>query len=433
MDRRTFLKVGGIGLFAMVAAGAGVYSQVPVIPSRPNPNLDDAAGWIAYRDGHYTLTVPRAEMGQNIATAMKQIACTELNADWKLVTVTLHDTKRTGLKPTVGSESIQLFTEPLAQACAALREAIEEGRLSGEVEVIARPTSKLKVFQSGGTIGQSPQIAQGLDIVTGKPLYAADVDMPGLLFGRVLRAPASTEVSSYPVAWDTEAASAIPGFISIVEDVRPAIGKAKGIGIVAARPGALDAIADALAVQWEVAVDHPRSDIQAAIDIDQALATGELPHIALDGTPENGPWDLDLRFDIPVAAHAPIEPRAAVADWRDGELRLWAGTQDAFYIRDFVADAFGLQTERVLVQSARVGGAFGGKTICTVEAEAAALSIAVEAPVKVQWTRPQEYALGFHRPPSSHRLKTRLTDGQISDWDHNQVSSHIMFTQGNRF
>ncbi len=428
MNRRAFLKAGGVGLVVLIGAGVGVYSQVPVIPSRPNPDLEAAAGWIAYRDGRYALTVPRAEMGQNIATAMKQIACTELDVGWDLVDVALHDTDRAGLKPTVGSESVQLFAEPLAQACAALRDAIAAGRTTGEVEVVARPFSELKVFQGGGAVGQSPVLAQGHEIVTGRPLYAADVDLPGMLFGRVLRAPAPTEVPSRPRVWDISAAREVPGFVAIVEEAGPLIGQAKGLGIVAKRPGALDAIAEALNVAWEIGDDHPRADVSASIDVDRALAEGTLPHIAMDGTPETGAWDVDLRFDIPAAAHAPIEPRAAVAHWQGGDLSLWAGTQDAFYIRDFVADAFGLDADRVSVQSSRIGGAFGGKTICTVEAEAAALSIAMEAPVKVQWTRPQEYALAFHRPPSSHRVKARLADGQISDWDHDQVSSHIMFT-----
>lgn len=428
MNRREFLKAGGVGLVALIGSGIGIYSQVPVIPSRPEPDMDAAVGWIAYRDGRYILTVPRAEMGQNITTAMKQIACTELDVSWDLVDVALHDTDGVGTKPTVGSESIQLFTEPLAQACAALRDAIAEGRANGRVEVRARPTSALKVFQHGGAVGRSPTIAQGLEIVTGRPLYAADVDLPNMLFGRVVRAPASTEIRSRPIAWNVDAARAVPGFVAIVEQAGLAIGKAEGIGIVAERPSALAAIADALAIEWEIGTEHHRSDIEATIDVDRVLAEGVLPHTALKGALEEGAWDVSLRFDIPAAAHAPIEPRAAVADWRNGKLNLWAGTQDAFYIRDFVADACGLSPDRVLVQSTRVGGAFGGKTICTVEAEAAALSMAVSAPVKVQWTRQQEFALGFHRPPSSHRINVRLKDKQISDWDHNQVSSHIMFT-----
>ena len=428
MKRRTFLGAAGVGLVALIGGGAAVFSQVPVIPKRPNPDLKAAIGWIAYRDGTYTLTVPRAEIGQNIATAMKQVACTELDVSWDQVAVELHDTARPGTKPTVGSESVMLFTEPLAQACAALREAIDAGQTLGQVEVTARPLKDLRVFQKTGYIGARPEIAQGREIVTGEPLYAADVSRPGMLFGRVLRAPASTEVLSRPLRWNADAARQVSGFVAIVEDCGPPIGQAQGLGIVASRPGALDAIAEALAVDWDIGADHPRSDTSAAIDVDARLAAGALPHVVLDGTPEDGAWDVDLRFDIPFAAHGPIEPRAAVAEWTAGSLKLWAGTQDAFYIRDYLADAFNLAQDAVLVQSCRVGGGFGGKTICTVEAEAAALARATGAPVKTQWTRAQEFALAFHRPPSSHRVRARVQNERVTDWSHDQVSSHIMFT-----
>jgi CO/xanthine dehydrogenase Mo-binding subunit len=428
MQRRTFLAASAGGLVAMIGTGAGVWSQVPVIPKRPEPDAETALGWIAYRDGRLTLTLPRAEMGQNIATALKQVACAELEVDSDRVEVRLHDTNMLRVKATVGSESVMLFAEPLAQACAAMRDALASGREVGLVSVTPRPVTDLRAFRTGGLIGANPEIAQGREIVTGAPLYAADVMRPGMLFGRVLRAPASVEIASHPRRWNVEAARAVPGFVAVVEDCGPPIGQAHGLGIVAARPGALDVIAGAIQVEWDIDGRHPRADIVRAIDIDARLAEGVPPHAVLGGMPAEGPWDVDLRLDVPLAAHGPIEPRAAVADRRGGALTVWAGTQDAFYIRDHLADAFGLPTAAVTVQSCRIGGAFGGKTICTVEAEAAALALAAGVPVKVQWTRAQEFATGFHRPPSSHRVKARLTGGRISDWDHAQVSSHIMFT-----
>lgn len=428
MKRRSFLTAAAGGLVAAIGAGAGVWSQVPVIPKRPAPDAQSALGWISHRDGRFTLTLPRAEMGQNISTALKQIACVELGAEWDLVVLRLHDTAMPRVKATVGSESVKLFAEPLAQACAALRDALAAGRVTGEVLVTNRPPGELRVFRPGGLIGGAPEIVHGREIVTGAPLYASDVRRPGMLFGRVLRAPASTELSSRPSRWNEAAARAVPGFVALVEDCGPPIGKAEGLGIVASRPGALDAIAAALEVEWTIAGSHPLSDIARAIDIDTHLAEGALPHSVLDGAPVEGPWDVDLRIDIPLAAHGSIEPRAAVAEWSAGTLTVWAGTQDAFYIRDVLADAFGLTTAAVTVQSCRIGGGFGGRTICMVEPEAAALARASGAPVKVIWTRAQEFALGFHRPPSSHRIRARLQNGRISDWDHAQVSSHIIFT-----
>jgi isoquinoline 1-oxidoreductase beta subunit len=428
MKRRTFLRAAGGGLVALIGVGAGVWSQVPVIPKRPDPDPEAALGWIAWRDGRYTLTLPRAEMGQNIATALKQVACAELDVAWDMVDLRLHDTLVPRVKATVGSESVQLFAEPLAQACAALRDAIAAGRTEGPVTVTPRPVSDLRSLRSGGLIGAAPELVHGREIATGGPLYAADVARPGIVYGRVLRAPASPEIASRPLRWNVEAARAVPGFVALVEDCGPPISKARGLGIVAERPGALDSIATALEVAWDIDGPHPRADIAATMDVDRRLAEGALPHIVLDGAPAAGPWDVDLRLDIPLAAHAPIEPRAAVAEWQGSALTVWAGTQDAFYIRDYLADAFGLSEDAVTVQSCRIGGGFGGKTICMAEAEAAALASAVGAPVKVQWTRAQELAFAFHRPPSSHRIRVRVAGGRITDWDHAQVSSHILFT-----
>ncbi|MBB5516090.1 CO/xanthine dehydrogenase Mo-binding subunit [Rubricella aquisinus] len=427
MRRRTFLKAAGGGLVALIGAGAAVWSQAPIFPKRPAPDAASALGWISHRDGAYVLTLPRIEMGQNITTALKQIACAELGTDWRRVTVEMHDTNMGRVRATVGSESIMHFAEPLAQACAALRDALASGQSEGEVTVVTRPFADLRAFRAGPIVGASPEIAHGRAIVTGAPLYAADVTRPGMLYGRVLRAPASTELTSRPRRWNSRAARAVPGFVAIVEDCGPPIGKARGLGIVTSRPGALDPVARALAVEWDMDDAAPLPDMAMLIDVD-AHAPGGLPHLVLDGAPQDGLWDVDMRLDIPLAAHGPIEPRAAVAEWQEDGLSVWSGTQDAFYVRDVLADAFSVTQDRVVVTSCRVGGAFGGKTLCTVEAEAAALSRATSAPVKIQWTRAQEYALGFHRPPSSHRIRARLAEGRITDWDHAQVSSHILFT-----
>jgi CO/xanthine dehydrogenase Mo-binding subunit len=200
-----------------------------VIPKRPDPDAGQALGWIAHMDGRFTLTLPRAEMGQNIATALKQIVCTELGVEWDTVDVVLHTTDMPRVKATVGSESVMLFTEPLAQACAALREALSAGRVAGQVRVTPRPMADLRAFRAGGLIGSSPEITQGRRIVIGAPLYAADVRLPGMLYGRVLRAPASVEVQSGPLRWNLDAARAVSGFVAVVEECGPPIGQGRGL------------------------------------------------------------------------------------------------------------------------------------------------------------------------------------------------------------
>lgn len=430
MKRRAVL-VGGACLSASFVAGC---SLIPVIPRRPAPTLDDARGWVRHAAGRYTLLLPRIEMGQQVSTALKQVACEELGIDWDRLQVQLPDTGAVApVRATVGSDSLRDFMLPLAQACAALREALAAGRTEGELQVQPRAPSELRAWRRGARfVGQRVPIEHGVAIVRGETLFAADVRRPGRAFGRVLRASASPELPSRPLAFDAGAARAQPGFVALVTDPALRQGAAEGLGIVAETPGALDRIEQALALRWQVDGTFQPADVGAMLDIDHRLASagGGLAHaLRRDSLDAEAPWTIDLRFDIPAAAHGQIEARAAVAEFdAGGALSLWTGTQDAFYVRDVLARTLGLASERVAVHPCRIGGAFGGRTLCTVELEAALLARAARRPVLVQWQRAQELQHGFHRPPSSHRIRARLADGRLQDWWHAFSSGHILLT-----
>jgi isoquinoline 1-oxidoreductase subunit beta len=432
-SRRHFLQAGAAGLFVAVMPALGGCA-LPVIPKRPRPGLQDALGWVHHHDGRTTLFIPRVEMGQNILTALKQIVCAELGVAWESVDARLHGTADIGrVRATVGSESVKDFALPLAQACAALRDALKQGRSHGRLKVIARPLAELRSLQGPQALGacRRPPLEQGLAIVRGEPLYAADVRRPGMVFGRVLRAPASPELGARLGHADEAAARAVPGFVALVTDPLLAWGGGTGLGIVARTPGTLDRIERALAPVWHVESAFEQATIDEAIDIDRRLSGNprRSHRVRNDDVATDGAWDIDLRIDVPLAAHAPIEPRAAVAEFDDqGRLQLWVGSQDVFYQRDVMVRRLGLSEDQVTVHGQRVGGAFGGKTLCTVELEAAVLARAARAPVKVQWSRAQEFQLGFHRPPSSHRIRARLEEGRLRDWWHSFASSHILFT-----
>ncbi|MBL8385133.1 MAG: xanthine dehydrogenase family protein molybdopterin-binding subunit [Burkholderiales bacterium] len=427
MKRRTFLSAAA-GLSVSFLAGCAL----PVIPRRPAPSAAGAHAWIRHHEGRYALYLPRVEMGQNIATAMKQVACAELGAAWDRVNVILPATSDIGpVRATVGSESVRDFAVPLAQACATLRDALAAGRTEGHIDARPYPLEALRAFRAdAGAAAGPPALVQGEAIVRGEALYVADVRRPGMVFGRVLRAPASPELAARPLGYDAAAARAEPGFVALVRDPLLRQGRSEGVGIVARTPGALDRIESALAVRWHVDGGFTQATIDAALDLAPRLARGALAKTVRRGCIDRAArWDVDLAIDVPLAAHGAIEPRAAVAEFgSDGRLQLWVGSQDVFYQRDVMARRLGLENDRIVVTGCRVGGAFGGKTICTVELEAAVLARAAARPVKVQWTRAQEFRFGFHRPPSRHRLRARLEDGRLSQWWHAFSSSHILFT-----
>ncbi len=324
MIRRSFLTTtGGAAAFAFLTTPA---TALPTIPSRPDAKAVDAESWIAYRDGRYLLSLPRVELGQNISTGLKQVASAELGVTWEMIDVTGADTNTiVPYRATVGSESIQDYAIPLAQACAGLREAVAAGR-TGRVEVVERSYAELRAFRPGAIENDVPIV--DLDrIVFGRPLFAADVRLPNMVFGRVLRAPVSPEIVSRPTSWNAVSAKAERGFVNLVEDTTLELNNSMGLGIVAATPGALDRIEMALSVEWMIG-DIPADDtIEHKLDIDRRLARWNAEYdIADDSISKEMPWDIDMRIDTPIATHAAIEPRAAVADMGAAGGRIWVGS-----------------------------------------------------------------------------------------------------------
>ena len=426
MKRRTFLGLAG-GTAALAVIPVTLHA-VPTLPSRPKAKAGDALSWIGYSGGRYTLSLPRAEMGQNISTSLKQIACAELGVSSDQIDVIRADTGSIApYRATVGSESIQDFALPLAQACAALREAVAKGAV-GQIDITALPRSSLRAFRSSA-LPAKVALVDGYEIVKGQPLFVADISLPGMLYGRVLRSPVSPEIASRPISWDGERARSKAGFVAIVQDDTLTLNNSIGLGIVAETPGALDRIEAALSVDWQNDRVPKDNQVEADLDIDRRVRQGGA-HYNLESDPldASGRWDIDLRIDTPIAGHAAIEPRAAVADMKEGGGRLWVGSQDPFFIRATLGDRFGYQKSSITVIPMRIGGGFGGKVIPLAEIEAAALSRETGRPVKVQWTRAQEFAFAYHRPATSHRVRARVRNGRVRDWSHRMASGHVIYS-----
>lgn len=398
LRRRTVLAGSAVTVL-LTAAGC---SLLPPIPRRPQPNLDDAKGWLRIDDtGRVELFCPRMEMGQGIHAALRALVARELGVSRSAVRV--HHPSTADIAPakaTVGSDSVRELVPLLREACAML-----SGRLApGAAKRPADDTD--------------PAL---LALVTGAPVFTADVRLPGLRHACVLRSPWRRETGSVLLGLDDAALARASGFVRRVD-----LPQLDGPALVADHPGTLPALREAARARWS----EPQGllDAVAGVDIDRVLAAGRLTQDA--GRVDEGPWPIDLRLDVPCAAHTGLEPRCAVARFAmDGGLEVWCGTQDPFFVRDVLARDHGLPPERVTVHAMRIGGGFGGRTIATVEREAAWVAKAIGAPVKLQWNRDDEFSGGFHRPPASHRIHARLDErGHISDWWHALSGSHVLFT-----
>lgn len=398
LQRRSFLA-GSAATVLLTATGC---SLLPPIPKRPQPTLDHAKGWLRVDEaGRIELLCPRMEMGQGIHAALRTLVARELGVPRSSVRVRQPSTADIApAKATVGSDSVRELEPLLREACALLR---------------PRPPAR-----AAKTAADNPDPAL-LALVTGQPVFTADVRLPGLRHACVLRSAWRREIGSVLLGLDDAALARVPGFLRRVD-----LPQLDGPALVADHPGALQALRDAARARWS----EPRGlpDSMSAVDVDTALASGRFTKDG--GRIDDGPWPIDLRLDVPAAAHAGLEPRCAVARFADdGALEVWCGTQDPFYVRDVLARDHGLPAERVTVHTMRLGGAFGGRTIATVEREAAWLAKAIGAPVKLQWNRDDEFRGGFHRPPASHRIRARLdAQGHLTDWWHVLSGSHVLFT-----
>lgn len=411
MQRRAFL------IMAPALPGC---AMLPVLPPRPDAAAPDAAAsWVAVTaDGRFMLRAPRQEMGQGVLAALRALVAAELGVAPDALLVELPDTAAMRpVRATVGSESLQLFAEPLRKAAAALRIAMA----NPPTQPIVLSAAQVAAASPRAWPNAVPPAPEQARVLRGVPSFTADAPPADILFGAMLRPP----------RLGARLRGAVPGEGHVAFVMRD--GQA---GLVAARPRALARALAGTHAEWQGGSDWSAGELARAVDVDARLAArggASLPHRLADARMELATrWDIDLRIDIPMAAHAAIEPRAAIAQWRaDGRaLTIWCGTQDAFFVRAAIARRFGLAEDAVRVVSRRMGGAFGGRSVPLVELEAAFLARAVAPrPVLVEWSRAEEFTQGFHRPPSAHRIRARLgPDGRVAAWWHAFSSGHVIFS-----
>jgi isoquinoline 1-oxidoreductase subunit beta len=457
-SRRSFLqRAGWTAAGITIAASTSGCSLIPALPTRTAPTDSDAFTWLQLKpDGRFLFCSPRQEMGQGVSSTLRLVLADEIGTSPTLIDVIAPDTSIIApAKSTVGSESIKDFLIPVREIGKTMRAALhvraaeklgtEPLNLSfdGKEFAVGGAQISLTELANGAQVLLDPADAPGsalpirpdkprvenksvptdriADIVTGAPLFAGDIRVPGMVHGAFVRAP---QLGATLKEIDFYSASHGDGLLATYFDD----GRA---GIVARTPSALAEALEKVEPTWSIAEPVVQENISASLLL--TTNTSELEHSILQtDTAPIGPFDIDLNIAIPFAAHAAIEPRAAVARWNDSsdpQLEIWTGTQDAFFVRTFLAKHFGLREEEVVVYSQRIGGGFGGKAIINIELEAAILAKAAQRPVKVHWTRPDEFQEGYHRPPSRHRLRANVDEkGVLTDWNHGFKSGHVIFT-----
>ncbi|HWO01878.1 MAG TPA: molybdopterin cofactor-binding domain-containing protein, partial [Blastocatellia bacterium] len=261
--------------------------------------------------------------------------------------------------------------------------------------------------------GKSVAKVDGRAFVTGKHRYTSDLKQPNMLVGRVVR-PSSFNATL--ASAETREAEAIAG-VTVVRD---------GDFIGVAAPDAHTAARAAAAVKAEWKAD-PQPSASGLFDYLRQQTTSS-QQIGAQGSIADGLTKADKKlnqtYTVAYIAHAPLEPRAAIAEWRDGKLTVWTGTQRPFGVRGELAEAFRIPEDRVRVIVPDTGAGYGGKHTGDAAVEAARLAKATGKAIKVVWTREEEFTWAYFRPAGVIDVSSGVRDdGIITAWEFHNYNS----------
>jgi isoquinoline 1-oxidoreductase len=451
--RRDFFKLlgAGIAVFTMAKESGAMQETAPARGFHAEELPKEINAWLHIgEDGGVTAFTGKVEIGQNIRTSLTQTVADELRVPFESVRMVTADTALTPFDfGTVGSRSTPTMTPQLRRVAAAARDLL--------VEVAAKewnvPAEGLKAADAKVTdpasgrslryaeLARGKTLAQNLpaedpvtpatewtvagksipkvnarSFVTGKHQYTPDLRPAGLLYGKVLRPPSfDATITSY----DDAAAKPMPGVI-VVRD---------GDFVGAAAPSEREAqkALDAIQVKWKETQQISNREIFSYLK-KNAAATSEDRYRKQGGSMEEGlaqaAHRLDTTHTISFIAHAPLEPRAAVAQWADGKLTVWTGTQRPFAVRDELASVFHVPESSVRVIVPDTGSAYGGKHTSDAALEAARLARAAGRPVRVFWTREEEFSWAYFRPVGVIEIKSGIaSDGKLTAWEFHNYNS----------
>ncbi len=257
--------------------------------------------------------------------------------------------------------------------------------------------------------------------VSGKHRYTTDIKREGMLYGKIVR-PATFKATL--VSADTKAAEAMPG-IKVVND-------GSFIGVVAADQQTATKAANSIAVDWKSPGQPGNAELfdllrKPATDSrggGEGVGGGSRPQGSIAEGLAAADKKLEQTYTVAYIAHAPLEPRAAVAEWNGDKLTVWTGTQRPFGVRSELAEAFHLGEDKIRVIVPDTGSGYGGKHTGECAIEAARLAKAAGKPVKLVWTREEEFTWAYFRPAGVIDIKSGVkNDGKITAWEFHNYNS----------
>ena len=450
LTRRGFVQVFGAGLLIAVT---GDWADAQRAPGRRgggrggNGAITVAARVHIGSDGTLTVLTGKVEAGQGARAELTQAAAEELRVPVSRVQLVMADT---ALVPddgiTAGSGTTPRSVPAVREGCAAARillatwaatqwavepgvvevkdgQAAHNGHKLTYADLAASPeaTQLLKqpirsdvavtAVKEWKVLGTAVPRPNGHDLVTGSHQFPSDTSLPGMLYAKVLRPPS---FGAKLLGVDLAPAKSMTGVIAAQDELF--VGVAAPSSLLAQQ--ALSEVART--ARWE---QTPQPSSTELFDHLRAHAQGDTQN-PFAGELAKSSKKLKKSYRVAYVQHAPMEPRAAVAQWDGDKLTVWTGTQNPFGVRGELSRAFNLPPDNVRVVAPDMGGGFGGKHSGECAVEAARMARAAGKPVSLRWTRQEEFTWAYFRPGGVIDIEAGLDDSsKLSTWFQLNINS----------
>lgn len=467
-SRRRFMS-GAAGLTFGVAVASPALQNMAIGAAEAATGSAKINNWVTvFSDGTVVIMSPAAEMGQGSLTSLPLIVAEEMDADWSKVRIVAAPPNNQiygnpafrYLQYTAGSATVTGYFTNLRQFGAQVRYVLLDNaaqrwgvplnevvsgpgyaehpksgrRLSyGEIAAFAKVPAQAPDIQLD-PLGKAHFRLIGKDVpridvaskVNGSAQYSIDVQVPGMVYGAILREPVDR---AEPLNIDDREARAVAGVLQIVP-------LKYGVGVIADSPWAAFKAKQALKVTWSKEARGWKHSSGSGFE---AFA-----RIARDESKKGVAWEtvgqavaelgksqtiIEGEYRADYAYHAQMEPLNSVASVSKDGCEIWCGTQSQTIAVDAVAAALGLPAEKIKFNGMLLGGGFGRRGNRDLEfmVDSALLSKAVGKPVKVLWTREDDVKNGRFRPQYVNRIRAAVdAKGKIVAWHHRVVSDEAL-------
>ena len=468
IDRRSFLQLSAL-------AGGGLALNLYRIPlaeaqgrEKP-PDLKPQTFIHIAQDGVVTIMARASESGQGMRNMLPMLIAEELDVDWKNVRVQQAELneKIYGPQFSGGSMNTPEGWEPMRRVGAAGRQLLitagaqtwgvpeaecttqsgrvlhaASGRSAGYGELAAKAVAlpppelssvKLKDPKDYRIIGHSQTGVDTRAIVTGKPLYGIDVELPGMLYAAIEKAPVfAGKVKTANI----DQVKALPGVrhvLTIDGGITPAAytpwepGMEPGIAIVADTWWQAQQARKQLKVEWDLGSAAAQSTEGFAKRAEELLKAPPTTTVRkygdVDAALKSSAKVVEATYRYPFIAHVTMEPQGATAHWKDGKMEMWSTSTLPVDGRGLVARTLGIAETDITTHMVRSGGSFGRRLQNDYLVEAAWIAKRVDAPVKLLWSREDDIAHDPFRPGGTMALKGGLdAQGKLTAWRQHFVT-----------